>query len=509
MRSKKAVRNFVVSLSFQIVMMICGLVFPRWIILTYGSTINGLTQTINQVINYLNLLRAGAIGASVYTLYKPVAENDYETINKVLFSTKKYFIRIGTIFTLAVIILSPILAYLKSGEGLSFFDVVISVAILGVNASFSFFFYSWYDTLFQSYQEQYLFTIAQLAERIVYYSLLCIILFCKLPFICMYVALVFGGVCRIIVLNVFYRRTHAMHINKRANSGTITVQNKGSLFVNQIAIQMVDGAPVLIFSFAFGLKYASVFSVYYMIYGILKTIISIAYTSCNTSFANYVVTNHDEDIKILFGFIQYAFFVLGMWVVFCCGSLYLEFIKLYTLNISDIDYFIPSWALAAVVYIVSYTLYIPYYMLTNTYGFFKQMVKPAVSLAIISILFSLALGKFINSCFVICGPAFYYIGMGIFRGIVSKKHIRWFSFNNLIPRIIFTLFMLVMSYVSSNIILTIIHSWCGWILAAICVVAIGFIFLFVYSIIFERQNIGLFRYYVNSIILRKKENKND
>ena len=504
MRTKKSIRNFIFSLAFQVFMMVCGLIFPRWIILSYGSTINGLTQTINQIINYLNLLQAGAVGASVFALYKPVANSDYTEINSILYSTKRYFSKLGTVFFFCVIMCAPLLAGLKAEEGLGFFEVVIAVLILGINASFSFFCYSWYDTLFQSFQQQYLFTIAQLFERIVYYGLLIAILHFNLHFIFMYVALVFGGMCRGLLLYIFYCKLHRKMIKRTWNGSVAQIGNKGALLVNQIAIQIVDGAPTIIFSLGFGLKYASVFSVYYMIYGILKTIISTAYTSCNTAFANYVVTKQDEAIRQVFGFLQGAFLVLGIWMSFCYEALCLKFVSLYTVSITDINYFLPLWMMAGVLYIISYTSYISYYMLTNTYGLFGKMVKPAVMFAICSIICAVAMGKFIDMSFVIYAPTFYYFAMGIYRGRVAKREIKWFAYNRVIVRTAYIALMLLLGQICSRIVMERVDTWLMWIVAGVVVASVGIMISIIYSFVFERENMIYGTKYLRAIIYRKK-----
>ena len=83
MRTKNTVKNSVVTLAFQIVTLIIGFVVPRWVISVYGSDVNGLTTNINQVINIINLLQAGLVGASIFEMYKPISKGDYETVGNI------------------------------------------------------------------------------------------------------------------------------------------------------------------------------------------------------------------------------------------------------------------------------------------------------------------------------------------------------------------------------------------------------------------------------------------
>ena len=73
MRSLSTLKNMIASLACEIMLVLFGLVVPRLIIETYGSEVNGLTSTITQVLSILNLLQAGAVGASIFQMYKPIA----------------------------------------------------------------------------------------------------------------------------------------------------------------------------------------------------------------------------------------------------------------------------------------------------------------------------------------------------------------------------------------------------------------------------------------------------
>ena len=58
MRSKKAIKNIISSLIQQIITIICGLVLPRAIIGTFGSSVNGLVSSITQFLAYITLLES-------------------------------------------------------------------------------------------------------------------------------------------------------------------------------------------------------------------------------------------------------------------------------------------------------------------------------------------------------------------------------------------------------------------------------------------------------------------
>ena len=103
-RGKSSIQNTVIALISEIVVTFVGLLFPRALILNYGSEANGLITSLQQVIQYLTLLDAGLSGAAIFALYKPLAENDNQRIREILYSAKKLYSKIGGIFVGCILI---------------------------------------------------------------------------------------------------------------------------------------------------------------------------------------------------------------------------------------------------------------------------------------------------------------------------------------------------------------------------------------------------------------------
>ena len=141
MRSKNAVYNLVFSITYELMLVILGLIFPRLIINVFGSSVNGLTQTIAQILQLLSLLQAGAIGASIFQLFKPVAEKDYNLVGSIMSASRRYFTKIGVVFLVLVVVFAPILALAGDDSGILPLEKVLAFAILGLNGSFCLLFF--------------------------------------------------------------------------------------------------------------------------------------------------------------------------------------------------------------------------------------------------------------------------------------------------------------------------------------------------------------------------------
>ena len=105
MRKKRLIYNTVSSLIFQVTTIICGFILPRLILNAFGSSVNGLVNSIAQFLGIISFLELG-VGAVVQSaLYKPLAENKQDDVSKIISSANKFFRRLAQILTVYVIVL--------------------------------------------------------------------------------------------------------------------------------------------------------------------------------------------------------------------------------------------------------------------------------------------------------------------------------------------------------------------------------------------------------------------
>ena len=104
-RKKRLTYNTFSSLLYQIVAIICGFILTRIILMTFGSDVNGLVNSISQFLGIISFLELG-VGAVVQSsLYKPIAEHDNEQISRIMKFANRFFHFIALFLFCYVIIL--------------------------------------------------------------------------------------------------------------------------------------------------------------------------------------------------------------------------------------------------------------------------------------------------------------------------------------------------------------------------------------------------------------------
>lgn len=486
MRTKHVFKNTVFSFISEIVLLIFGMIMPRMIILTYGSGVNGLTSTITQILGILNLLQAGAVGASIFEMYRPVANDDYSTISIIMDSSKRYFIKLGLIFLALVIAIAPVTGIFKANSELSFSEILMSVLILGANGSFNFFFFAWYDILFSSYQNRYILSIGSIIEMLAYYGLLFIVLSCNVHFIWMYIAVLVGNLIEVFYLYVIYKKRYAAKFPHPPKHNPYKIKNRKYLLINQISTQGVEASPVIILTVLYDFRIVSVFAIHNLILNAIKMAMNTIQYSFSASLGNVIVTEEDETVKKIFDVLQLACFVIGMWLCICTAFLFTPFIELYTSGITDAEYSRPMLVVGMVILCIVYCIFIPYAQVTNGYGLFKETYKQGLICAAIGIVLSLALAS-IDMSLVLYGSIFYYLSSFIYRAYIMRKRSSWYKFGRLLLRIAFTILLPFAAYCLSLIEDIHLTRWSQFFIYGVGTAAGALVLATAYCLIFERK----------------------
>lgn len=165
MRTKKAVLNMAFGLLYQAVAIICGLITPRLILATFGSTYNGVISSATQFLNMINILTLGIIGTTRVALYKTLAVGDDLGTSKIMKATKHYMKKVGFCVIIYAAVLCVIYPYI-SNNSLSHLENAILIAIVSISTFAQFFFGISNMTLLNADQSSYVTNILDIIKII-------------------------------------------------------------------------------------------------------------------------------------------------------------------------------------------------------------------------------------------------------------------------------------------------------------------------------------------------------
>ncbi len=342
-RDKKSLLNFSTSILYKVATMAIGIILPKLFITTYGSEINGLQSSVTQIFTYIALLEAGVGTATLQSLFKPIAEKDYNKANEYLSATTKYYNKIGCIYFAILFLMATVYPLVVEVEGVSYWTVFGFIVMSGALSGINFFYLAKLKLLISAVGDVYVVSVLTL---LIYISSS----ICKIVLIMMNanIVIVQGMFLTInILFTVIYyiiAKKKYSWLNFKATPDFSCVEQKNSVMVHKISGLIFQNVDILLLTFLCDLKIVSIYTMYKLVVNMITTVIATFGESFNFVLGQTFNTEKAED-KPNYCKIIDTFNVFYSGVAFALFSvlflLILPFMRLYTAGM-DINYIIPA-----------------------------------------------------------------------------------------------------------------------------------------------------------------------
>lgn len=141
-----------------------------------GAEYLGLNSLFSSILTVLNLTELGFSSAIVFSLYKPIAEDDSETIEAILLYYRKVYACIGAIILAIGLLLIPFLPNLISGSYPEDINLVLVYVVYLLNTVISYFLFAYLQALISAFQREDLISRVNIVISIVMYIAQAIVL---------------------------------------------------------------------------------------------------------------------------------------------------------------------------------------------------------------------------------------------------------------------------------------------------------------------------------------------
>lgn len=339
--TKKVFNNVVFSILSEVITIALGIVIPRMFLVSFGSEMNGLLTSVTQLYTYMALLEAGVGTVTLQALYKPVAENDYSSLNSVLAATNHYYKKIGTIYLAGIFLLSAGYPFLVDTT-IPFWTVSAIVFLNGITGALSFFFTAKFNLLLRAEGKGYIITNVNLIVHVAISSSKIILIAAGVHILVIQAMYAILHLSQIVYLSLYIRKKYKW-IDLSVKPNFSAISQKGSAFIHQISDLIFKNTDVMILTLTpnCGLKVVSVYTMYQMLYGMIQTAINTLWTSVYFVLGQTFNTDREKYIKY-----HDMYEVFNMAITFSLYTVaYLfitPFLRLYTQGINDISY-IDKW----------------------------------------------------------------------------------------------------------------------------------------------------------------------
>lgn len=487
MRSKKALKNIITSIVYQMISIICGLIVPRFILSYFGSGYNGLLSSISQFLSCASLLVAGVGGVTRASLYKPLAENKLDSISAIINATQSFMRKIAVIMVGGIVAFACIYPLLVHYEFEWFFSFSL-VLILGISTFLQYYFGVTYQILLQADQRQYVISVAQIVSTVIntFFAVILLKLGFGIHVVKLGSAIAFS--LNPLIINLYVARTYKL--DKRVQPNASALKQRWDAFTQAIAYFVHNNTDVIVLTVFADIKEVSVYTVYNYIITNIRAFIVNFITGFGAAFGNMLAKGEMELAKKNLKAYELIIFSLTSIVYTTAGIMIVPFALLYTKGVNDVSYYRPLFALIATVAGAFSCFRIPYQTIVEAAGHYKQTRNGAVFEAVINILISLIA----VSRFGIVGVAMGTLVATIFRSVQYALYLS----RHLIPRSIGVfighVFLTAATagltlLVSDRFIDWEVLNFLQWIGKSCCVAGISMVFTLIFDMVFYRKDV--------------------
>ena len=370
MRTKNLFINLFVLIIKTVFSVVIGVILPKIYISTYGSEVYGAIGSITTIVNYFTLIEMGFGGAMLYALYKPIADNDEEGINSVVNSAGKAYKKMGLILMTLVVSLACVYPLIVDSQ-FKYITLSTIVIVLGLPVIIDFFIYYKFLNLINAYKKLYIISLANLLEKI--FTFIFIYLLAKQHLNVVFILCVPGvfSIIRVIVILIYIQKKFPF-IKSNQTDNTVVIKSRRDTVFTAVAAKMQYSIPIIVATLIASLEEVSVMTVYNMILIGVGSILSLVSSPSYSIFGEIIAKESKEKFQNTFSDFEGVYFFI-VTIVFSATIILLQsFIKIYTQNITDVNY---DNFLFGILFTISFlidTWRIPFEILVNSGGLYRE-----------------------------------------------------------------------------------------------------------------------------------------
>ncbi|MEI5893033.1 sugar translocase [Bacillus cereus] len=423
MRIQNSLKNILFGLSGQLLSIGMGFAVRTVFIYTLGVEYLGVDGLFTSILIMFSLANLGFDTAIIYSLYKPLAENDIYKIQALMNLYQKAYRLIGLIVLLLGLALLPFLPYIMNAH--TTIENINMIYLLFLVSSVSSYYFVYKQSIIIADQRNHVISKIHSIFTIISHSLQIFLL----VVISNYILVLIVQLALRVIENIYIANTanKLYPYLQGKNNAKLSKEDRKLFFENLYALLLykisgvvINGTDNIVISKFIGIIWVGMYSNYLLILNTLNTLLGYFFYSVTASVGNLNVKEGAEKKYFIFRVINLANFWIYGFCTVCLWNLMNPFITLwlgedYVFNKYIIFFIILNFFTAGMQNTVT--------TFRETTGLFKKGKYRPIIAAVINIVVSIILAK--------------YIGIaGVFLGTIISRLCTYFWYD---PYIIFNL----------------------------------------------------------------------
>lgn len=391
-RTYNVIFNAFANVGGQIITLVLSFLTRIVFIRTFGENYLGINGLFSNILTVLSLAELGVSSAIVYSMYKPIANKDYEKLSALMNYYKKLYHTIGLVVAILGLMVVPFLKVLVNVNA----DIgnVTFYYLLYLSNSVASYFLVYKTAILTADQKNYIIKICNVIVCSVQFIVLTAVAFIFKNFY-LYLTIQIGfsiinnAICSRIAEKKYPFINKKVELEKKEKR--TLWENIVSMFSYQVGNVILNNTDNILISVIVNTVAVGFYSNYSMIIASISTFIQLIFTSIQASIGNLVAEGNKEKQYQIFNVIQFMSFWVTSFCVICFSVLFQDAITiLYT------DYYLLDYRIVLVCifnFYIQFILY-PIYCYRSTVGLFKQTRWIMLFTSVINLVLSIGLGYF-------------------------------------------------------------------------------------------------------------------
>lgn len=332
-RSKNAARNIVFGVILKTYKLAIPFVMRTLMIYTLGMQYLGLNSLFTSVLSVLNLAELGIGSAMVFSMYKPISEDDSGTICALMRLYKIYYRVIGLVILVIGCAITPLIPKLISGTVPKDMNVYVLYLMNLAATVLTYWLFAYKNSLLTAHQRSDINSKIQLATVTAQYAIQAIVLLATKNYYLYIIVMLATNAATNIITAVIVDRLYPQYKAKgKLSKEKVAIINRRvrDLFTSKVGAVIVDSVDTIVISAFLGLTVLAIYQNYFYILTSISGFVSIIFSSCTAGIGNSIITESEEknynDLKKFTLIISW----LSGFCVCCLATLYQPFMELWT-----------------------------------------------------------------------------------------------------------------------------------------------------------------------------------
>lgn len=412
-RVQNTKRNIFFSYIDTFVTFIFSFLSRTIIVHVLGDEYLGLSSLFSSVFQVLNMAELGFSTAIVYNMYRPIAENNVDTVCALLNYYRKIYRGVAIIIITGGICIAPFLTYFIKGSYPQEINIYVLYFLYLINTSSGYIFFAYKTALLNALQRLDLSKIAYTITDLFQYVMQIVSLLLLKNYYMFVFWMIIGSISKNLLTAYIAAHRFPQYVCKgRISSETkkdIISRVKGLLICNISSITYTTFDSIILSSFI-GLTSVAIYSNYNTIFTGVSMFIILIRNAMQASVGNSIaIETREKNYEDVFLW-QFLFSSIATWCVTCMISLYQPFMEMWMgkellLPFMDVV-LICIWFFITVIQNA-------YFLYLGGNGFWWEMRWPYILSTITNVIMNIVLGKLLGITGIIFSTLFSTFVFGL------------------------------------------------------------------------------------------------